>query len=81
MRDLVGNSEVLPTPVTSSLGGDPTNSIPDAIAAVQITSRLAAVHGAPVHIGFPEAIGIPDLYKPDFGDADLSVDAVVDRGH
>jgi hypothetical protein len=35
VRDLVGNSEVLPTPVTSSLGGDPTNSIPDAIAAVQ----------------------------------------------
>jgi uncharacterized protein YcsI (UPF0317 family) len=41
----------------------------DAIAAVQITSRLSAVHGAPVHIGFPEAIGIPDLDKPDFGDA------------
>jgi hypothetical protein len=35
VRDLVGNSEVLPTPVTSSLGGDPGNSIPDAIAAVQ----------------------------------------------
>ena len=41
----------------------------DAIAAVQITSRLSAVHGAPVHIGFPEAIGIPDLDRPDFGDA------------
>jgi len=41
----------------------------DAIRAVQITSRLPAVHGAPVHIGFPEAIGIRDLGKPDFGDA------------
>jgi uncharacterized protein YcsI (UPF0317 family) len=41
----------------------------DAIRAVQITSRLPAVHGAPVHIGFPEAIGIMDLGKPDFGDA------------
>jgi uncharacterized protein YcsI (UPF0317 family) len=41
----------------------------DAIRAVQITSRLPAVHGAPVHIGFPEAIGIPDLDNPDFGDA------------
>jgi uncharacterized protein YcsI (UPF0317 family) len=41
----------------------------DAIAAVQITSRLSAVHGAPVHIGFPEAIGIADLDTPDFGDA------------
>jgi uncharacterized protein YcsI (UPF0317 family) len=41
----------------------------DAIRAVQITSRLPAAHGAPVHIGFPEAIGIQDLDKPDFGDA------------
>ena len=41
----------------------------DAIRAVQITSRLPAVHGAPVHLGFPEAIGIKDLAKPDYGDA------------
>src|SRR5260370_501509 len=41
----------------------------DAVRAVQITSRLPVAHGAPVHIGFPEAIGIPDLDKPDFGDA------------
>jgi uncharacterized protein YcsI (UPF0317 family) len=27
------------------------------------------VHGAPVHIGKPEAIGIADLGKPDYGDA------------
>jgi uncharacterized protein YcsI (UPF0317 family) len=40
----------------------------DAIRAVQITSRFPAVHGAPVHIGFPEAIGIADLQRPDFGD-------------
>jgi uncharacterized protein YcsI (UPF0317 family) len=43
----------------------------DAIRAVQITSRYPAVHGAPVHIGFPEAIGIADLQRPDFGDAPL----------
>ena len=30
----------------------------DAIRAMQITSRFPAVHGAPVHIGLPEAIGI-----------------------
>jgi len=36
---------------------------------LQLTSRLPAVHGAPVHIGFPEAIGILDLARPDFGDA------------
>jgi uncharacterized protein YcsI (UPF0317 family) len=41
----------------------------DAIRAVQITTRLPAVHGAPVHLGYPEAIGIADLAKPDYGDA------------
>src|ERR1700730_14616440 len=41
----------------------------DAIRAVQITSRLPAVHGAPVHLGFPEAIGTKATAKPDYGDA------------
>jgi uncharacterized protein YcsI (UPF0317 family) len=36
--------------------------------AVQISSRFPAVHGAPVHIGVPEAIGIADLDRPDWGD-------------
>jgi uncharacterized protein YcsI (UPF0317 family) len=40
----------------------------DAIRAVQITSRYPAVHGAPVHIGLPDAIGITDLAEPDYGD-------------
>jgi len=40
----------------------------DAIRAVQITTRLPAVHGAPVHLGFPEAIGIKDIARPDYGD-------------
>jgi uncharacterized protein YcsI (UPF0317 family) len=40
----------------------------DAIRAIQITSRFPSVHGAPVHIGLPEAIGIADLTKPDYGD-------------
>jgi uncharacterized protein YcsI (UPF0317 family) len=35
--------------------------------AVQITSRYAAVHGAPVHIGDPSTIGIRNLGRPDFG--------------
>jgi len=38
------------------------------VRAVQITSRYAMVHGAPVHIGRPEAIGILDLSHPDYGD-------------
>ena len=41
----------------------------DAVRAVQITSRYPAVHGAPVHIGLPEQIGIIDISRPDFGDA------------
>jgi uncharacterized protein YcsI (UPF0317 family) len=41
----------------------------DAIRAVQITTRFPAVHGAPVHIGKPELIGIEDVMKPDYGDA------------
>ena len=31
--------------------------------------RFPAVHGAPVHIGKPELIGIADLMKSDYGDA------------
>jgi uncharacterized protein YcsI (UPF0317 family) len=38
------------------------------VRAVQITSRFPAVHGAPIHIGDPAAIGIKDITKPDFGD-------------
>ena len=39
----------------------------DAIRAVQITGRLPSVHGAPIHLGYPEQIGITDLAKPDYG--------------
>ncbi|WP_338838491.1 putative hydro-lyase [Kurthia gibsonii] len=41
----------------------------DVVRAVQVTSRFPSVHGAPLHIGNPETIGIQDLSKPDFGDA------------
>lgn len=41
----------------------------DAIRAVEITARFPRVHGAPVHIGLPESIGIRDLARPDWGDA------------
>lgn len=40
----------------------------DAIKAIQITSAYPDVHGAPIHIGFPEQLGIQDLSRPDFGD-------------
>ncbi|MFM1652241.1 putative hydro-lyase [Brevibacillus sp. B_LB10_24] len=38
------------------------------VRAVQVTSRFPAVHGAPVHIGDPGAIGIQAIDRPDFGD-------------
>ena len=38
------------------------------VRAVQVTSRFPAVHGAPVHIGDPEALGIRDVSVPDLGD-------------
>jgi uncharacterized protein YcsI (UPF0317 family) len=41
----------------------------DAIRAVQVTTRFPSVHGAPVHLGKPELIGIKDIAKPDYGDA------------
>ena len=37
--------------------------------AVLITGQMPRVHGAPIHIGAPEAIGIKDLAHPDYGDA------------
>ncbi len=40
----------------------------DAIRAIQISSRFPAVHGAPVHLGRPDLIGITDLARPDYGD-------------
>ena len=39
------------------------------VRAVQVTSRFPAVHGAPLHIGDPAAIGIRDITRPDLGDA------------
>jgi len=37
--------------------------------AYDITSQMPNVHGAPVQIGDPEAIGVTDLMKPDYGEA------------
>ena len=41
----------------------------DITRAVEISGRFPKVHGAPVHVGHPGAIGIADLAQPDFGDA------------
>ena len=53
-------------PLVVSMRPVPASQVAD---AVRITSRYPAVHGAPVHIGDPAAIGIEDLSRPDFGDA------------
>jgi uncharacterized protein YcsI (UPF0317 family) len=39
-----------------------------AIRATQVTTRFHLTHGAPVHLGSPEEIGIKHLDQPDFGD-------------
>ncbi len=51
--------------VTSMRPMTPAN----AIRAVQITTRFPSVHGAPVHLGKPEMIGVKDIMKPDYGDS------------
>ena len=45
----------------------PLNS-KDAIRSIQISSRFPAVHGAPIHLGDPDEIGIKDIMKPEYGD-------------
>lgn len=40
----------------------------DVPKAVSVTAAMPRVHGAPIHIGDPEAIGIKEIKKPDFGD-------------
>ncbi|XVQ83985.1 putative hydro-lyase [Microbispora siamensis] len=52
-------------PLVVSMRPIPAELVP---AAVRVTSRYPAVHGAPVHVGDPAALGIADLAKPDFGD-------------
>ena len=36
------------------------------VKAVNVTNAMPRVHGAPVHIGSPESIGIKDINKPDY---------------
>ncbi|HYF94874.1 MAG TPA: putative hydro-lyase [Symbiobacteriaceae bacterium] len=52
-------------PMVVSMRPIPAHLVPK---AVTVTARYPAVHGAPVHIGAPEALGIADLGRPDWGD-------------
>ena len=52
-------------PLVVSMRPVPGELVP---TAVQVTARMPQVHGAPVHVGAPEALCIADLGAPDFGD-------------
>jgi uncharacterized protein YcsI (UPF0317 family) len=53
-------------PLVVSMRPIPAHQVP---TAVQVTARTPEVHGAPVHVDSPSALGIADLAAPDFGDA------------
>ena len=53
-------------PLVVSMRPIPAHQVAD---AVRVTSRYPGVHGAPVHVGDPAALGIGDLAAPDYGDA------------
>lgn len=52
-------------PMVVSMRPIPAHLVPK---AVTVTARFPAVHGAPVHIGEPAALGIADISRPDYGD-------------
>ncbi len=52
-------------PLVVSMRPVPAGLVP---LAVQVTAQVPAVHGAPLHVGDPEALGITDLANPDYGD-------------
>lgn len=56
---------VFSSPMVVSMRGIPAGRVAD---AVMVTSRYPSVHGAPVHVGRPDLIGIEDLQRPDWGD-------------
>ena len=41
----------------------------DVAKVVEICAGFPQAHGAPVHVGNPQALGIADLASPDYGDA------------
>jgi uncharacterized protein YcsI (UPF0317 family) len=52
-------------PLVVSMRPLPADDVP---RAIEITSRFSSAHGAPVHAGAPEEIGIVDLSSPHYGD-------------
>jgi uncharacterized protein YcsI (UPF0317 family) len=64
-RGLCRPAGIFSGPLVVSMRPIPAARIP---AAASVTARYPAMHGAPVHVGSPAALGIADLSKPDFGD-------------
>lgn len=67
----ITNIETVPAgifhgPMTVSMRPIPYDQI---VRAVTVSGTMPQVHGTPVHIGDPAAIGIKDINKPDFGDS------------
>jgi uncharacterized protein YcsI (UPF0317 family) len=52
-------------PLVVSMRPLPAADVP---RAIEITARFSSAHGAPVHAGAPEEIGIVDLSSPDYGE-------------
>ena len=52
-------------PLVVSMRPIPAELVP---LATTVTARVPQVHGAPVHIGAPKALGIGDLEDPDYGE-------------
>ncbi len=61
-------------PLVVSMRGVPAALVAD---AVRVSSRYPAVHGAPVHVGDPAALGITELERPEFGDPPVLEDGDV----
>ncbi len=53
-------------PLVVSMRWIPESRVPDAI---DISERFPDAHGAPVNVDDPDALGIADLAKPDYGEA------------
>ena len=58
-------ADIFSGPVVVSMRPIPHNQV---VRCVQVTSRFPLAHGAPLHIGNPEVIGIRDLRRPDYGE-------------
>jgi uncharacterized protein YcsI (UPF0317 family) len=43
-------------------------TLEQAVRAVQVTTRFHLTHGASIHFGGPQEIGIKDINNPEFGD-------------